>query len=64
MSMSTAMTGEIVKVGGQPSIKKVKPKVSIEEYDVGRTIGQGAYGKVMLAKEIATGREVAIKSVS
>ena len=33
MSMNTAIHGEIVKVGGQPSIKKVKPKVSIDEYD-------------------------------
>ena len=33
MSMNTAIQGEIVKVGGQPSIKKVKPKVSIDEYE-------------------------------
>ena len=64
MSMNTAMTGEKVMIGGQPSIKKVKPKVSIDEYDVGKTVGQGAYGKVMLASEKSSGKEVAIKAVS
>ena len=56
MSVSTAMTGEVVSNGGkQPSIKKVKPKVSINDYDIGKVVGQGAFGRVMLAKEIATG---------
>ena len=44
-------------------IKKVKPKVQISEYQKGKVVGQGAFGKVMLAKEIATGNEVAIKEV-
>ena len=42
----------------------MKPKVSISEYEFGRNVGQGAYGSVFLAKEISSGREVAIKSVS
>ena len=59
MSVSTAMTGEV----SGSEIKKVKPKVQISEYQKGKVLGQGAFGKVMLAKEIATGREVAIKEV-
>ena len=39
MSMNTALQGETVMIGGQPSIKKVKPKVSIDEYDIGKTVG-------------------------
>ena len=65
MSVSTAMTGELVSNGGkQPSIKKVKPKISINDYDIGKVLGQGAFGRVLLAKEIATGKEVAIKEVN
>ena len=57
--MSTAMTGE----GSGSAITKVKPKVQISEYNKGKVVGQGAFGKVMLATEIATGKEVAIKEV-
>ena len=59
MSVSTAMTGQVA--GSE--IKKVKPKVQISEYQKGKVVGQGAFGKVMLATETATGREVAIKEV-
>lgn len=55
MSMSTAISGELVNEGGQSQIKKTKPKVQITDYEIGKTIGQGAYGRVMLGKEIATG---------
>ena len=44
-------------------MKKVKPKVAITEYEMGKFLGEGAYGRVLLAKEKATGREVAIKEV-
>ena len=64
MSISTAMTGEIQKQGDKTSIKKVKPKVSISEYEFGKNVGQGAYGSVFIATEIATQKVVAIKSVS
>ena len=65
MSVSTAMTGEVVSNGGkQPSIKKVKPKISIDDYDIGKVVGQGAFGRVMLANEKATGAQVAIKEVN
>lgn len=36
----------------------------MENYSLGPVVGQGAYGKVQLATEIATGRSVAIKQVS
>ena len=44
-------------------MKKVKPKVSISDYDIGKFLGEGAYGRVLLGKEKTTGREVAIKEV-
>jgi len=39
MSMNTAATGEYQKHGDKMSIKKVKPKVSIGEYEFGRNVG-------------------------
>ena len=46
MSVSTAMTGEVVSNGGkQPSIKKVKPKISIDDYEIGKVVG---YSNVFL----------------
>lgn len=39
-------------------------QTSLDMYDLGNVVGQGAYGKVILAKEKATGRNVAIKEVS
>lgn len=41
-----------------------KKKPTIEEYELGKTLGEGAYGKVMLAKEKKTGQMVAVKTVS
>ena len=37
---------------------------SLDQYELGKVLGQGAYGRVMLATEIATGRTVAIKEVN
>ena len=39
-------------------------KSTIEDYDLGKVVGQGAYGTVTLSKDKATGEVVAIKSVS
>ncbi|KAI8812489.1 kinase-like domain-containing protein [Cladochytrium replicatum] len=36
----------------------------LEEYNVGKTIGEGSFGKVKLATHIATGEQVAIKCLS
>lgn len=37
---------------------------NLENYKLGNVLGQGAYGKVILSTEIATGRVVAIKEVN
>ena len=37
MSIGTAMNGVVQRDG--VSIKKMKPKVSIDEYEMGRTVG-------------------------
>ena len=37
---------------------------SLENYNMGQVLGQGAYGRVILSTEKATGRTVAIKEVS
>ena len=39
MSMNTAATGVTYTVGDKTSIKKVKPKVSITDYEFGRNVG-------------------------
>jgi serine/threonine protein kinase len=41
-----------------------KPKYTIEDFELGKTVGQGAYGKVILGKVKSTGQVVAIKMVS
>lgn len=49
----------------EESIKKLgKAKVTIDDFVVGKIVGEGAYGKVMLCRAKATGSLVAIKSVS
>jgi len=49
----------------EESIKKLgKSKVKIDDFVVGKVVGEGAYGKVMLCRAKATGCLVAIKSVS
>ncbi|KAI8809751.1 kinase-like domain-containing protein, partial [Cladochytrium replicatum] len=42
----------------------VKIDDPLEEYNVGKTIGEGSFGKVKLATHIATGEQVAIKCLS
>jgi len=49
----------------EESIRKLgKAKVTIDDFVVGKIVGEGAYGKVMLCRAKATGCLVAIKSVS
>ena len=38
-------------------------KTNLEDYELGKKVGEGAYGQVILAKEKATGKKVAIKTV-
>eukprot|EP00919_Chromeraceae_sp_WS-2016_P072135 GHVR01170657.1.p1 GENE.GHVR01170657.1~~GHVR01170657.1.p1 ORF type:complete len:100 (-),score=13.03 GHVR01170657.1:829-1128(-) len=42
---------------GEGQIKKVK----LEDYEIGRTLGKGGFGKVKVAKNKKTGRYVALK---
>ena len=39
-------------------------KLKIEDFEMTKEIGQGAYGTVYLGRERATGKQVAIKSVN
>ena len=39
-------------------------KVTVNDFEFGKVLGQGAYGKVMLSKFKSTGQVVAIKIVS
>lgn len=48
----------------QPSTKGNKAKYTINDFELGKMIGEGAYGQVRLAKIKATGDTVAIKSVN
>ena len=38
--------------------------VDLSNYEAGRLVGQGAYGRVLVSKEKSSGRHVAIKEVS
>ena len=38
-------------------------QTNLEDYEMGKKVGEGAYGQVILAKEKATGKPVAIKTV-
>jgi serine/threonine protein kinase len=42
----------------------VEVKYTIGDFEVGKTVGQGAYGKVVLGREKTTNKVVAIKMVS
>jgi serine/threonine protein kinase len=37
------------------------PKIAVGRYEVGRTIGEGTFAKVKLARDIWTGQSVALK---
>ena len=39
-------------------------QTNLDDYELGRIVGEGAYGQVILSKEKATGKAVAIKTVS
>ena len=39
-------------------------QTSLDNYNLGQVLGQGAYGKVILSTEKATGTTVAIKEVN
>jgi len=41
-----------------------KSKISIDDFELGKVVGQGAYGKVMLCRNKMSGDLVAIKCVS
>jgi serine/threonine protein kinase len=59
---STASSGS--NAGCEDAIKVLgKAKVTIDDFVVGKILGEGAYGKVMLCRAKATGQLVAIKSV-
>ena len=36
---------------------------NLDNYEMGKTVGEGAYGQVILGKEISSGKKVAIKTV-
>lgn len=62
-STSTASSNKSLQ--NEETIKKLgKSKVTIDDFVVGKIVGEGAYGKVMLCRAKATGCLVAIKSVS
>lgn len=48
----------------QPQDKPSKVKYTINDFELGKIVGEGAYGQVRLAKIKATGDTVAIKSVN
>ena len=39
-------------------------KVTVDDFELGKVVGQGAYGKVMLSRFKSNGEVVAIKTVS
>lgn len=45
-------------------VDSAKAKISIEDYELGKVVGQGAYGRVILSRHKVTGDVVAIKEVS
>jgi len=52
-------------VEATPSGGSTTPRsTSLDQYKLGQVLGQGAYGRVLLATEIATGATVAIKEVN
>lgn len=41
-----------------------KKRKHVGEYELGRTLGQGAFGKVKLGTNVFTGEQVAVKIIS
>ena len=48
----------------RPTSKSSKAKYTIDDFELGKMVGEGAYGQVRLAKIKVTGDTVAIKSVN
>ena len=44
-------------------INRVPPATGLDFYDIGRVIGKGAFGQVILGTHKLTGMQVAIKSI-
>ena len=55
---------EMIPVASPVKIQVPQPKLIVNKFEKIQEVGEGAYGKVILCKEIATGREVAVKVVS
>ena len=47
----------------QSSASTKSSQTNLEDYEMGKKVGEGAYGQVILAKEKATGNPVTIKTV-
>jgi len=52
---------ETVLLSPQFGVKKMSAKKTVGKYDIGRTLGEGTFGKVKFAVNTETGEEVAIK---
>lgn len=51
-------------MGSNSSGGSTPRSTSLDAYKMGQVLGQGAYGRVLMATEIATGQTVAIKEVN
>ena len=60
-SITSASSNNSTLSGYEPKPKT--QKINLEDFEIKRTLGEGAYGVVQLANEKKTDRKVAIKSV-
>ena len=54
-------TGSIASTNSTLSRKSTQ--TNLDDYEMGKIVGEGAYGQVILGEEKATGKKVAIKTV-